>query len=64
LGEVVAREFKGHDLTYRVRLLGTDREVQVQESPTAPYRVGDRVGIQVVGEGVALEGSKTPVGTD
>jgi iron(III) transport system ATP-binding protein len=64
LGEVVAREFKGHDLTYRVRLLGTDREVQVQEGPTAPYRVGDRVGIQVVGEGVALEGSKTPVGTD
>jgi iron(III) transport system ATP-binding protein len=63
LGEVVAREFKGHDLTYRVRLLGTDREVQVQESPTAPYRVGDRVGIQVVGEGVALE-AKTPVGTD
>ncbi len=64
LGEVVAREFKGHDLTYRVRLLGLEREVLVQENPTTPYRVGDRVSLKVVGEGVALEGSKTLVGTD
>ncbi|WP_117237609.1 ABC transporter ATP-binding protein [Thermus sediminis] len=63
LGEVVAREFKGHDLTYRVRLLSVEREVLVQENPTTPYRVGDRVGLEVVGEGVALE-AKTPVGTD
>ncbi|MGC8877376.1 ABC transporter ATP-binding protein [Thermus sp.] len=67
VGEVVAREFKGHDLTYRVRLLGpAEREILVQESPGAPYRVGDRVGLRVVGEGVALEAhpSKTPVGAD
>ncbi len=66
-GEVVAREFKGHDLTYRVRLLfAPDRELLVQESPTTPYRVGDRVSLKVVGEGVALEGPtpRTPVGTD
>jgi len=66
-GEVVAREFKGHDLTYRVRLLSApEREVLVQESPAAPYRAGDRVGLTVVGEGVALEGPtpRAPVGTE
>ena len=58
-GEVVAREFKGHDLTYRVRLHGVqpEREVLVQEGPTCPFKVGDRVGLEVVGEGVALEGT-------
>lgn len=58
-GEVVAREFKGHDLTYRVRLHGVrpEQEVLVQEGPTCPFKVGDRVGLKVVGEGVALEGA-------
>ena len=58
-GEVVAREFKGHDLTYRVRLHGVqpEREVLVQEGPTCPFKVGDRVGLEVEGEGVALEGT-------
>ncbi|GAA6732563.1 MULTISPECIES: ABC transporter ATP-binding protein [Thermus] len=66
LGRVVAREFKGHDLTYRVRLLAPEREVLVQEGPESPFRVGDVVAVQVVGEGVALEGQspKAPVGTD
>ncbi len=66
LGVVVAREFKGHDLTYRVRLLAPEREVLVQEGPESPFRVGDRVRVAVAGVGVALEGhpSKAPVGTD
>lgn len=66
LGVVVAREFKGHDLTYRVRLFAPEREVLVQEGPESPFRVGDRVRVAVAGVGVALEGhpSKTPVGTD
>ena len=58
-GEVVARECKRHDLTYRLRLHGVqpEREVLVQEGPTCPFKVGDRVGLEVVGEGVALEGT-------
>ncbi len=52
-GEVVARAFKGHDLTYRVRV--GEREVLVQEGPASPYREGERVGLRVVGEGVPLE---------
>ncbi|GGM98459.1 iron ABC transporter ATP-binding protein [Thermus composti] len=65
LGVVVAREFKGHDLTFRVRLLAEDKEVLVQEGPTSPFRVGDRVAVRVVGEGIALEGqARVPVGTD
>ncbi len=58
LGQVVAREFKGHDLTYRVRV--GNREILVQEGPGCPFRPGDRVGIRVVGEGVALEKRESP----
>ncbi|MDM7323920.1 MAG: ABC transporter ATP-binding protein [Thermus sp.] len=66
LGQVVAREFKGHDLTYRVRLLTPDKEILVQEGPESPFHVGDRVRLKVVGKGVALEGrpSRAPVGAD
>jgi iron(III) transport system ATP-binding protein len=53
-GVVVARAFKGHDLTYRVRL--PDREVLVQEAPGCPYREGEAVGVRVEGFGVVLEG--------
>ncbi|RTG93551.1 ABC transporter ATP-binding protein [Thermus scotoductus] len=66
LGQVLAREFKGHDLTYRVRLLSPEKEILVQEGPESPFREGDRVRLKVVGKGVALEGhpSKAPVGAD
>ncbi|MCX7848635.1 MULTISPECIES: ABC transporter ATP-binding protein [unclassified Thermus] len=66
LGVVVAREFKGHDLTYRVRLLAPERELLVQEGPESPFRPGDQVWVGVAGTGVALEGPppRTPVGTD
>ncbi|TBH21152.1 ABC transporter ATP-binding protein [Thermus thermamylovorans] len=66
LGVVLAREFKGHDLTYRVRLLAPEKEILVQEGPESPFRVGDRVRVGVVGVGVALEGEgrRVPVGTD
>jgi len=52
VGQVLARAFKGHDLTYRVRL--KDREILVQEGPGAPYKEGDWVGVKVVGQGVPL----------
>ncbi len=40
-GEVIAREFKGHDMTFRVRL--GRREYLVQTDYTAAFDVGDRV---------------------
>ncbi|RDI96169.1 ABC transporter ATP-binding protein [Meiothermus sp. QL-1] len=44
-GVVLAREFKGHDLTYRVQLDG--RELLVQEGPESPFRPGERVRVLV-----------------
>ncbi|KGQ21239.2 ABC transporter ATP-binding protein [Thermus filiformis] len=62
VGQVLARAFKGHDLTYRVRV--QDREILVQEGPEAPFREGDWVGVEVVGQGVPLSEEKplTPPG--
>ncbi|RIH84460.1 Spermidine/putrescine import ATP-binding protein PotA [Calidithermus roseus] len=42
---VLSREFKGHDLTYRVRLDG--RDYVVQADPHCPCRPGDRVRLEV-----------------
>ena len=38
---VTSREFKGHDMTYHVRLGG--RELTIQTDHLAPYHVGDKV---------------------
>lgn len=51
-GVVVAREFKGHDLTYRVRL--GSRELTVQEGPESPFRAGDRVRVLVRAKAVVV----------
>lgn len=56
VGQVLSRAFKGHDLTYRVRL--KDREILVQEGPEAPFREGDWVGVEVIGQGVPLSQEK------
>lgn len=50
--EVLAREFKGHDLTYRVRLAG--REYLVHEASGSAFRPGDRVHIRVVAKAVVV----------
>jgi iron(III) transport system ATP-binding protein len=55
--EVLHRAFKGHDLTFRCRLLGDgDDEVTVQTGPGCDVQVGERVQICVDGPVVALEG--------
>jgi iron(III) transport system ATP-binding protein len=56
--EVVHRAFKGHDLTYRCRLIDDDsgdEMVTVQTGPGCEVRVGERVRVRVEGEVVALE---------
>ena len=46
VGEIVMREFKGHDLTYRVKI-GTENYV-VQTDYCCPFQVGARVTLQAV----------------
>lgn len=53
-GEVLSREFKGHDLTYRIRL--GNRELTVQEGPESPFRPGDRVRLLVRAKAVVVSG--------
>ncbi|AWR86040.1 ABC transporter ATP-binding protein [Meiothermus taiwanensis] len=51
-GTVLAREFKGHDMTYRVQL--GNRELIVQESPESPFRPGDKVRVLVRARAVVV----------
>lgn len=51
-GIVLAREFKGHDMTYRVQL--GNRELIVQESPESPFRPGDKVRVLVRAKAVVV----------
>lgn len=60
LGQVVAREFKGHDLTYRVCLPSVAEDVVVQEGPESPFRVGEWVRVAVAGAGVPLRATPHP----
>ncbi|WP_051195753.1 ABC transporter ATP-binding protein [Meiothermus rufus] len=53
---VLTREFKGHDLTYRVRL--GERELLVQESPESPFRPGERVRLVVRARAVVVGRNK------
>ncbi|MEX0654243.1 MAG: ABC transporter ATP-binding protein [Phycisphaeraceae bacterium] len=43
VGQVVSREFKGHDMTYRVRLQANRYEYAVQTDYAAMFEVGDKV---------------------
>lgn len=52
LGKIVEREFKGHDLTYRVQIEGEDYFVQTDYR--CPYQIGDWVKLKAVEPGVVL----------
>ena len=52
-GEITAREFKGHDQTYRVHVGGS--EVIIQTHGSCPWRVGDRVALKPLEPAVILE---------
>ena len=53
VGEIVMRDFKGHDLTYRVRI-GT-RNYVVQTDYCCPLQVGARVTLQAVEPAVVVK---------
>ena len=53
VGEIVMRDFKGHDLTYRVRV-GT-RHYVVQTDYCCPLQVGARVTLQAVEPAVVVK---------
>ncbi len=53
IGEIVVREFKGHDLTYRVRI-GTENYV-VQTDYRCPFQAGAQVMLQAVEPAVIVK---------
>ena len=53
IGEIVVRDFKGHDLTYQVRI-GT-RNYVVQTDYCCPLQVGARVTLQAVEPAVVIK---------
>jgi iron(III) transport system ATP-binding protein len=53
VGEIVMREFKGHDLTYRVKI-GTENYV-VQTDYCCPLQVGTQVTLQAVEPAVVVK---------
>ena len=53
VGEIVMRDFKGHDLTYRVRI-GT-RNYVVQTDYCCPLQVGAQVTLQAVEPAVVVK---------
>ncbi len=56
VGEIIMREFKGHDLTYRVKV-GTENYV-VQTDYRCPLQVGDRVTLRAVEPAVVVKEDK------
>ncbi len=53
LGEIVSREFKGHDITYRVRIKA--RECLVHTDNRNHFRAGDQVNVRPLETAVVLE---------
>lgn len=58
VGTVVARAFKGHDITYRVAYEGS--EYLVHADNRVLYEPGDTVGIRALEPAVVLESRSTP----
>lgn len=58
VGTVVARAFKGHDITYRVAYEGTEYLVHVDNRTL--YEPGDTVAIRPLERAVVLESRSTP----
>lgn len=61
LGEIVSREFKGHDITYRVRIRA--RECLVHTDNRHHFRTGDQVNIRPLETAVVLEEPDFPLET-
>lgn len=61
LGEVVSRDFKGHDITYRVRIRA--RECIVHTDNRINFKAGDRVNIRPLETAVVLEEPNIPIET-
>lgn len=53
LGEIISREFKGHDITYRVRIKA--RECLVHTDNRNHFRPGDQVNVRALETAVVLE---------
>ncbi len=53
LGEIISREFKGHDITYRVRIKA--RECLVHTDNRHHFRAGDQVNVRPLETAVVLE---------
>ena len=53
VGEIVTREFKGHDLTYCVQISG--RDYFVQTDYRSPFQTGDQVRLNAVQSAVVVE---------
>jgi iron(III) transport system ATP-binding protein len=53
VGRIVAREFKGHDLTFRVRV--ADRELAVQMEAGAAFQVGHHVQLSPLRPAVVVQ---------
>ena len=53
LGLVLDADYFGHDTTALVRIHGREDEVRVRQLNTEPLEVGETVGLQVTGTGVA-----------
>jgi len=53
LGEIISREFKGHDITYRVRVKA--RECLVHTDNRNHFRAGDQVNVRPLETAVVLE---------
>ncbi|MCZ6679644.1 MAG: ABC transporter ATP-binding protein [Candidatus Poribacteria bacterium] len=55
-GKIVLREFKGHDLTYRVQI--GEQDYLVQTDYRCPFQVGDWVQLRAVEPTVIVEGKE------
>lgn len=60
IGEIVAREFKGHDITFRVEVNGS--EYLVHTDNRMPFQPGETVHVRALEPAVVLEGYGTEHG--
>ncbi len=59
LGEVIAKAFKGHDITYRIRIKA--RECLVHTDNRINFHAGDRVNVKPLETAVVLEEPTVPI---
>ena len=58
VGQVVGRAFKGHDITFRVEIDGSDYLVHTPNN--IPFRMGDAVCVRLLEPAIVLERHATP----